>query len=85
MKLYSIYLWATQASFADKNIRRLEVKVNTSLENITNLLKANKVTLKVVKSQLLFFGLLPCPNKAEALNIQINSQELEQSKSVQGI
>ena len=71
----------TSLSFADKNIRRLEAKINTSLENITNWLKANKLTLNIDKSQLLFFDLSPSTNKADALNIQINSQKLEQSKS----
>ena len=41
----SFHLFAanTSLSFADKNIRRLEAKVDTSLENITNWLKANKL------------------------------------------
>ena len=67
--------------FADKNIRKLEAKINTSLENITNWLKANKLTLSIDKSQLLFFDLSPSTNKSDALNIQINSRKLEQSKS----
>ena len=69
-------------SFAGKNIRRLEAKINTALENIRNWLRANELTLNIDKSQLLFFDLSPRTNKADPLNIQINSQKLEQSKSV---
>ena len=69
-------------SFADKNIRRLEAKINTSLENIKNWLKAIKLTLNIDKSQLLLFELSHTTNKADPLNIQINSQKLEQSESV---
>ena len=45
----SFHLFAdeTSLSFADKNIRRLEAKINTSLKNITNWLKANKLTLNI--------------------------------------
>ena len=79
----SFHLFAdgTRLSFADKNIGRLEAKINTSLENITNWLKASKLTLNINKSQLLFFDLSPSTNKADALNIQINSHKLEQNKS----
>ena len=63
----------TSLSFADKNIKRLEAKINTSFENITNWLKANKLTLNIDKSQLLVFDLPPSTNKADTLNIQINS------------
>ena len=80
----SFHLFADDISlsFADKNIRRLEAKINTSLENIKNWLKAIKLTLNIDKSQLLLFELSPTTNKADALNIQINSQKLEQSESV---
>ena len=53
-----------------------------ALENITNWLKPNKLAVNVAKLQLLFFDLSPSPNKADALNIQINSQKLVHSKSV---
>ena len=79
---FQLFVDDISLSFADKNIRRLEAKINTSLENITNWLKANKLTLNIDKSQLLFFDLSPSTNKADALNIQINSQKLEQSKSI---
>ena len=83
LKLLSVYLRTTQASlFVDKKIRRLEAKVNTSLENIINWLKADKLTLNIGKSRLLFFDLPPSTNKTYALNIQVNCHKLEQSKSV---
>ena len=69
-------------SFTNKNVRRLEAKVNTSPEKITIWLKANKLTLNIDISKLLFFDLSPNTNKADALNIQIKSHNLEQSKSV---
>ena len=80
----SFHLFADDISlsFADKNIRRLEAKINTSLENIKNWLKAIKLTLNIDKSQLLLFELSHTTNKADPLNIQINSQKLEQSESV---
>ena len=49
-------------SFAEKKMRRLETEVNTSLENITNWLKASKLTLNIDK----FFYLSPSTNKADA-------------------
>lgn len=64
----------TSLSFAGKNIRRLEAKVNTSLENMTNWLKANKLKLNIHKSQLSFFELSPSTNRAVALNIQIGRE-----------
>ena len=75
----SFHLFADDISlsFADKNIRRLEAKINTSLENIKNWLKAIKLTLNIDKSQLLLFELSPTTNKADPLNTQINSQKLE--------
>ena len=53
-------------SFAEKKMRRLETEVNTLLENITNWLKASKLTLNIDKSQFLFFYLSPSTNKANA-------------------
>ena len=75
---FHVFADNTSLSFADKNIRRLEAKSNTSLKNITNQLKANKLTLNIDKLQLVFFYLSPSTSKADALNIQINSQKLEQ-------
>ena len=61
----SFYLFADDISifFADKNIKKLEKIVNTSLENKTNWLRASKLKLNIDKSQLLFFDISPCPNK----------------------
>ena len=39
---FHLFVDDTSLSFADKNIRRLETKINTSLEYMTNWLKANK-------------------------------------------
>ena len=84
--LFLIYINNIQKSDSDASFHLfahdVEAKVNTSLENITNWLKPNKLTLNIDKSRLLFFDLSPCPNKAHTLNGQINSQKLEQSKSV---
>ena len=42
---------------AKKNINQLKNNINTSLDHIANLIKANKLTLNVDKSKLLYFDL----------------------------
>ena len=82
---FHLYVDNKRLFFADKNIRRLEAKVKIYLiRKILNWLKANKLMPNVDKSQL-FLDLSLCPNKADAVNIQINSQKLEQSKSIRYI
>ena len=44
---------------ANKNINQLKNNINTSLDNIANWLKANKLTFNVDKSKLLCFDLSP--------------------------
>ena len=65
---FHLFVDNTSLSFADKNIKRLEAKINASLENVANWPKANKLTLNTDKSQLLFFDLSPSASKANALS-----------------
>ena len=51
----SFHLFAgdTYIFHSNKNYRKLEDKINTSLDNITNWLKANKLMINVRKSNLI--------------------------------
>ena len=58
---------------ANKNINQLKNNIKTSLDNIANWLKANKLTLNVDKSKLLCFDLSPaCKNNV--FDVYINSE-----------
>ena len=61
---------------ANKNINQLKNNIKTSLDNIANWLKANKLTLNVDKSKLLCFDLSPaCKNNV--FDVYINGEPLE--------
>ena len=61
---------------ANKNINQLKNNIKTSLDNIANWLKANKLTLNVDKSKLLCFDLSPaCKNNV--FDAYINGEPLE--------
>ena len=61
---------------ANKNINQLKNNINTSLDNIANWLKANKLTLNVDKSKLLYFDLSPAC-KRNVFDVYINGEPLE--------
>ena len=53
---FCLYADNTSLSFANKNIRRLKAKVNTSLENLTNRLKPNKLILNAENHNFYFLA-----------------------------
>ena len=57
----AIHLFADDTALfcANKKINQLKNNINTSLDNIANWLKANKLTLSVEKLKLLYFDLSP--------------------------
>ena len=57
-----------------KDLSLLERDLNTSLEDISNWLKANKLTLNVKKSNLLLFNLSRNKKLKETINISIEDQ-----------
>ena len=61
---------------ANKNISQLKNNINTSLDNIANWLKANKLTFNVDKSKLLYFDLPPAC-KRNVFDVYINGEPLE--------
>ena len=61
---------------ANKNINQLKNNINTSLDNVANWLKANKLTLNADKSKLLYFDLPPAC-KRDISNVYINGETLE--------
>ena len=73
-----IFLAASKVSFhlfaddtcifhSNKNYRKLEDEINTSLDNITNWLKANKLMINVKKSNLVVFKVGNNQNAGETL------------------
>ena len=61
---------------ANKNISQLKNNINTSLDNIANWLKANKFTLNMDKSKLLYFDLSPAC-KRDIPDVYISGEPLE--------
>ena len=61
---------------ASKNINQLKNNINTSLDNIANWPKANKLTLNVGKSNFLCFDLSPACKK-NVFDVYINGELLE--------
>ena len=61
---------------ANKNINQLKNNFNTSLDNIANWLKANKLTLNLDKSELLCFD-LSAACKKNVFDVYINGEPLE--------
>ena len=57
---FSFYLFADYNNllYADKNLRSLKNAVNAELSNVSNWLRANKLSLNVSKSNLLYFVLI---------------------------
>lgn len=57
---FSFYLFADDNNllYADKNLRSLKNAVNAELSNVSNWLRANKLSLNVSKSNLLYFVLI---------------------------
>ena len=62
---------------SNKNYRKLEDEINTSLDNITNWLKANKLMINVKKSNLIVFKVGNSQSAGETINIYIENQILE--------
>ena len=74
----AIHLFAHDTALfcANKNINQLKNKINTSLDNIANSLKANKLTLNVDKSELLYFD-LSAACKRNVFDVYVNGEPLE--------
>ena len=70
---FHIFADDTALFCANKNINQLKNNINTSLDNIANWLKANKLTLNVVKSKLLYFDLPPAC-KRNLFDVYINGE-----------
>ena len=62
---------------SNKNYKKLEDEINTSLDNITNWLKANKLMINVKKSNLIVFKVGNSQSAGETINIYIENQILE--------
>ena len=58
---------------SNKNYRNLEDEINTSLENITNWLKANKLMINVKNSNLIVFKLVNGQSADLTINIYIEN------------
>ena len=61
---------------SNKNYRKLEDEINTSLDNITNWLKANKLMINVKKSNLIVFKVGNSQSAGETIIIYIENQIL---------
>ena len=61
----------TPACFTQTRTRKLEDEINTSLDNITNWLKANKLMINVKKSNLIVFKVGNSQSAGEAINRNI--------------
>ena len=57
-------------------------QVNKGLENISDRLKANKLTLNVKKANLIFYNITEKKVHNDSLKTFINGEELEQKKYV---
>ena len=70
----------TSIFLAKKEVKDLENTINTELGNISNWLKANKLSLNVKKSNVLLFR---CRNakKMETFNIKIDGNTIEEKQS----
>ena len=65
--------------YSNKKLKRLETSVNVALNNISNWLKANKLTLNVKKSHLLIFSINKKNDKNKMqMKLFIDKEELEQ-------
>ena len=88
ININDIFLAAPKVSFhlfaddtcifhSNKNYKKLEDEINTSLDNITNWLKANKLMINVKKSNLIVFKVGNSQSAGETINIYIENQILE--------
>ena len=73
---FHIFADDTALFCANKNINQLRNNINTSLDNVANWLKANKLTLNADKSKLLYFDLSPAC-KRDISDVYINGEPLE--------
>ena len=73
---FHLFIGDTALFCANKNISQLKNNVNTSLDNIANWLKANKLTLNMGKSRLLYSDLSPAC-KSNVFDVYINGESLE--------
>ena len=78
-RYHFIYLHMTRLFYCNKNLKTLETNVNVALSNISNWLKANKLTLNVKKSHLLIFNINKNNDNNKMQNkLFIDKEELEQ-------
>ena len=79
----SFYLFAdgTCLFYSNKDYKKVEKDINNALENITNWLKANKLTLNVKKSNLILFNIQTNIKDNPKIKICIGNSELEQKNS----
>ena len=76
---FHIFADDTCLFYCDKNLKTLETNVNVALSNISNWLKASKLTLNVKKSHLLIFNINKNnDNKKMQSKLFIDKEELEQ-------
>ena len=79
--VFNFYLFADDTSmlYANKNLRELENKVNTELGNLWDWLKANKISLKIKKSNFVIFfrvkNHLPFIPRISILDYEMNSHK----------
>ena len=66
---------------SSKDATTLQRDLNTSLENVSNWLKANKLTLNVKKSNLLFFNIGNNESKND-INIYLDGEQLKPKEHV---
>ena len=75
--LFHLFADDTCIFHSNKNYKKLEDEINTSLDNITNWLKANKLMINVKKSNLIVFKVGNSQSARETINIYIENQILE--------
>lgn len=79
--VFNFYLFADDTCMlhANKNLRELENKVNTELGNLWDWLKANKISLKIKKSNFVIFfrvkNHLPFIPRISILDYEMNSHK----------
>ena len=66
---------------SNKNYRNLEDEINTSVDNITDWLKAKKLLINVKKSNLIVFKVGNSQSADETINMYIENQILEPKDS----
>ena len=81
-QVLTFYLFADDTSvfFSHKNIKDLESIVNQELKKLSDWLIANKLTLNVLKSNVVLFKSKNSPNNL-SINLEINNSKLEENLS----